>query len=369
MWQDSRYYEQLGEYEIRLSFFKEFIREMRVIEPGFGIGCYVDSTPLPNTISDLPTNRMCVHGLDSVEIQSRIVLILDYRTGLPVWFDIIPGNVLDLNTVMKETEFVRKMLDISIGELVLDADYVFKEVIEAYNLSNSNDKTLIARMPNKKGFDMDVLFNETKGLFADACYAFVRQDHTYFRIRKEIELFSYREYAYIYVDHENVSSYFREYMFKKGDEFECLSIEDKEKTRYKGGFFVLLSNIEDSPDRILDRYCGRTEIETVFLTGKNYLSMLPLGKHDENTIKGRIMQDIIDIIVYLMIRKCVNTTGGSVSDFIYDLQSVGCIRQKGVVSMDIANKQAREAYALLSQIPPTHVDVKEYRFRTHLSNF
>lgn len=57
---------------------------MREIHPDFGKGCYVDSTPLPKDIDDNPFNALCCHGVSSSEVQSRLVLVLDDETGLPV---------------------------------------------------------------------------------------------------------------------------------------------------------------------------------------------------------------------------------------------------------------------------------------------
>lgn len=359
---DSRYFEDLGSYNLKKEFFKAFVNEMRLREPGFGKGCYVDSTPLPNSITDLPTNRNCSHGLDSVGIQTRLVLVLDIRTGLPVWFDLISGNTLDLNTIMEITEKVSKLIDVKIEDMVLDAGYVCKDVINAYNLDNNPDKTLIARMPAKKGYNFDELFRSTHKLFSNAKYGFARQNHTYFGIQKEVELFGKREFAYVYLDFENASAYYKDFLYKNGDEYEQMSMKDKNWIRYRGGFFVLVSNINSTPDRILDRYYGRTEIETALNCGKEYLGMLPLNKHDETKVNGKIMQDILSLIVYLQIRKVTTSTGRSVSDYIYDLQSLDCYRSdKNSIIVSPPNRQAKDAYALFGQSIPCKIDIREYR--------
>lgn len=367
---DTRYFETLGEYEFRVHFFKRFVQEMRSRIPGFGKGCYVDSTPLPNSISDLPTNRICSHGLDSVGVQTRLVLVLDIRTGLPVWFDLIPGNVLDLSTVMGVTEKVSRLIDIHIDDMVLDAGYVCRDLIDAYNRDDNPDKTLIARMPAKNGYGFENLFDDTHRLFSNAKYGFVRQGHTYFGIRKEIEIFGKREFAYVYVDHENASEYYKGYLFKDAEKYGAMSMREKNRIRYRGGFFVLVSNIDTEPDRMLDRYYGRTEIETVFNCGKEYVGMLPLSKQKEETVNGRIMQDMITLIVYMLIRKVTAPTGRSVSDYICDLQSSDCCRSDGdTLIVSAPNRQAKAAYELFGYRIPDKVGIREYRERMYLSSF
>lgn len=45
---------------------------------------------------------------------TRLILVLDEKSGLPVWYDIIPGNVLDINTVMAVVNDVADSLGIEI---------------------------------------------------------------------------------------------------------------------------------------------------------------------------------------------------------------------------------------------------------------
>lgn len=361
---DTRYFDSLGGYDVKVGFFKRFVQQMRLKEPGFGRGCYVDSTPLPNSITDLPTNRMCSHGVDSVGIQTRLVLVLDIRTGYPVWFDIIPGNVLDLSTIMNIKDKVSRLIDVHIDDMVLDAGYVCREVIAAYNLDDNPDRELIARLPAKKGYGHDELFMKTHGLFSNAKYGFVRQDHTYFGVRREVTIFGKREYAYVYMDHENASAHYRDYLYRHADEYEGMSMREKNRIRYRGGFFVLVSNVDTTPERLLDRYYGRTEIETALNCGKEYLGMLPLNRHREETVNGKLMQDMVSLIVYLRIRKVTVPTGRSVSDYIYDLQSLDCYRSgKGRFVVNPANRQAKVAYKLFNVRIPSEVDIEKYRDR------
>lgn len=119
---------------------------------------------------------------------------------------------------------------------------------------------------------------------------------------------------------------------------------------------------------MLDRYYGRTEIETALNCGKEYLGMLPLNKHNERTVNGKIMQDIITLIVYLRIRKVTIPTGRSVSDYIYDLQTLDCyLDGKDSLTISPPNRQAKEIYSLFGFEIPKDVSISEYRSRMFLS--
>ena len=110
-----------------MAFFRSFVAEMRKKNPRFGKGCYyVDSTLLTNDIGDNPFNALCCHGVGSFEVVMRLVLVLDKVFGLPFWYDIIPGNVLDINTMMTTVNDVAATYDVEIDSLELDAGYVSK---------------------------------------------------------------------------------------------------------------------------------------------------------------------------------------------------------------------------------------------------
>ena len=95
---DTDFFRMMGQDATKMAFFQTFITAMRKANPNFGNGCYIDSTPLPNDIEDNPFNALCCHGVSSSMVQMRLILVLDEESGLPVWYDIIPGNVLDINT-------------------------------------------------------------------------------------------------------------------------------------------------------------------------------------------------------------------------------------------------------------------------------
>ena len=146
----------------------------------------------------------------------RLILVLDDATGLPVWYDIIPGNILDLNTVMNVVNDVADSLGIEINSLVLDAGYVSKELIQAFH--NGTEKTVIGRMPARKGYPFKELYWQVKPLIGKGKYAFVRKKHLYFGNKKPIEIFGQPLYAYVYVDHQNAMQRFRDYLIDHPEE-------------------------------------------------------------------------------------------------------------------------------------------------------
>ena len=360
---DTRFFTLMGEDSLKVSYFRTFVAAMQKQDPSFGKGCYVDSTPLPNDIDNNPFNALCCHGVSSSEVMTRLILVLDEETGLPVWYDIIPGNVFDINTVMTIVNDVADTLGIEIDSLVLDAGYVSKELIGAFHIGT--EKTIIGRMPVRKGCPFKTLYWEVKDLIGKGKYAFVRKHHAYFGIKKRIKLFEKPVYAYVYVDQYNALKRFSDYLVDHEDEYAELKVKDKDWYTVKYGYFVLVSNIDTSPKELLSDYFGRTDIEVVFKTAKEYLDLLPLSKWIDSTVRGKILHDIIDTTALLQLRKSMRQSGLSTSEIIGRCQSLMCCRKKdGTITVETPSKQVKEYYKIFGCNVPAHV--KEESFRKEL---
>ena len=356
---DSRFFSLLGDDNIKMEFFKAFVSAMQKKDPEFGKGCYVDSTPLPNDIEDNPFNALCCHGVSSSDVMTRLILVLDEKTGLPVWYDIIPGNVLDINTVMNVVNDVADSLGIEIDSLVLDAGYVSKELLQTFH--NGTEKTIIGRMPARKGYPYKTLYWEFKNLIGKGKYAFVRNRHAYFGIRKAIQLFDQPIYAYVYVDQNNATKRFTDYLCEHEEDYAELKAKDKDWMTVKYGYFVLVSNRDLTPKDLLTEYFGRTDIEVVFKTSKEYLDLLPLSKWTDQTVRGKILQDIMNTIVRLSLQKRSAATGKSVSEIIGKSQSLMCYcKNKEIVTVETPNKQVKEYYKDFGLSVPAHVELIDY---------
>lgn len=319
---DTRFFTLMGGDGARMAFFRGFAERMRRADPMFGRGCYVDSTPLPNDIVGNPFNALCRHGVSSPQVMTRLVLVLDEATGLPVWYDVIPGNVLDVGTVMGVVGDVADSIGVTIDSLVLDAGYASADLIRAFH--NGTGRTMITRMPARRGYPHDELYRRVRDQIGKGRYAFARNHHTYFGRRFAITLFDQPINAYVYVDRTNATQKFADWLTDHPDEFDSMTLRDKDWATVRYGFFVLLSNTDAEPADLLDRYYGRTSIETAFKTGKEYLGLLPLAKWTDTTVRGKILHDIIDTAIRLTLVKRLAGTNTTVTDLIGRTQSLMC---------------------------------------------
>ena len=160
---DTAYFSGMGEDKVKLAFFKAYVDFMRVQNKDFGKACFVDSTPLPNDI-DSPFNALCSHGIAATAMQMRLILILDEATLRPIWFDVIPGNVLDINTLKYVTKDVEVSLGIHLNGFFLDAGYASKELVKSFVIQKPNEpmpeKKYLVRMPAKRGYPHRSLYTQ-----------------------------------------------------------------------------------------------------------------------------------------------------------------------------------------------------------------
>lgn len=364
---DTLYFTEMGKDNHRIAFFTNFVKVMRKRYPNFGRGCYVDSTPLPNDIVNNPFNALSSHGIGACGTMMRLVLVLDEETGLPVWYDIIPGNVLDVSTLVNVFNDVYASIKVTIDDLVLDAGYISKELINIAHLEKDQQgklvptpKTIIGRMPAKKGFPHKELYHKVKDLIYKAKYSFIRNHHDYFGVRKETVIFDKQMYAYVYVDQTNALHSFINFQLDHPEDYEKLLDREKDFKRVEYGYFILLSNIEATPAEMLDLYFSRTQIEGVFKTSKEYLDLLPLNKWTDTTVRGKILSDIIATIALLLIRKDLTPTGRSTPELFGKLSSLMCHREGDKVTVEKANKQVREYLQTFGMTPPTYIKLSDF---------
>ena len=72
LYPDTRFFDIMGNDELKITFFQALVEMKRRKDSSFGRSCYVDSTPLPNDITDNVFNAFCSHGTGSSESGSRL---------------------------------------------------------------------------------------------------------------------------------------------------------------------------------------------------------------------------------------------------------------------------------------------------------
>jgi hypothetical protein len=278
----------------------------------------------------------------------RLALILDATDLDVIWYTIIPGNVLDFNTVNDIKKDVKSTLKIDINAMVVDAGYVSKELVQSYTIQKEGEpipeKHYLARMPAKNGYPHKTLYTEMKHFFYKPKYEFVRGKHLFFGKEKEVTIFDTKVMVYVYLDYYNSLSKFTSYLTEHEDEYLKLTYKAQEEKKDKFGFFILISNYRKTPAKMLDDYYERTNIEDVIKNDKEYLMLLPLAKWTDRTVRGKILSDIIDDAIRKRFMSMRKKKEDSLPGIIGKAQSLMCCYNCSTrkVHVDTASRQVKE---------------------------
>lgn len=353
---DSRHYAMMGSEKVKAAFFRAYVEMMRKTEPGFGKAAIIDSTDITTEAEGLPFAAPATHGSGKPASQIRLVLVLDKATLLPVWYHLIPGDIIDVNTLDQVRADVLEFLDIEIDDYTLDAGYCSKELVREFfppegGDAPKTDAKLVVRMPAKKGYPFKTVFHEKKSSFSDPRRTFLYNGHTYFGdCIENRELFGRPVRLYVYVDRENAANAYRKFL-EEADEadVEKLTYSELLFKQYSGGYFALVSNIEGTPREVLAHYFERVDVETLFKTAKDQ-DILPLAKRTPETARGKLLNDIIGTMVYVKLRAKANAGKFSTPKLIGTMQSSSClVRSEGSVAIDYPTKKTKEAWKLFGR--------------------
>ncbi|MGN0991409.1 MAG: transposase [Candidatus Ventricola sp.] len=353
---DTAYFCAMGADSAKVAYFKALTEHMRESDPSFGECCYVDSTPLPGDAAGNPFNALSCHGTGAAALQCRLVLVLDSESGVPVWYDVVPGNVLDVSTLSQTRGDAEQTLGVRVGSAVLDAGYACRELL-------CGDMHYLVRMPARRGYPYKSLYHRVKGQLNRGKYAIARGSHTYFGRHFAEEVLGQEVHCYVYVDKENALARLNQTLSSDPEGYAAMLERDKDWEAVRGGYFVLMSDREMTAAEALDEYFGRMQVESFFKTAKSYLGLLPLSKWTDETVRGKILHDMISTVALLEVRKAVAAAGKtwSATDLWGKTSALMGRRSGGSLILETPSKQARERFAALGLKVPAKVDIADYR--------
>ena len=174
-------------------------------------------------------------------------------------------------------------------------------------------------------------------------------------------IFGCRINAYVYVDFDNAFDGIRAFRDKYPQEYEEMSLREKDWATYKSGYFVLLANEDDTAENMLNSYYGRTKIEEYFKTMKDFTDLLPLRKWNRETVYGKILNDIISSMIFIQARALINSKGKAATKLISKTQSLMCTKKRnGDIRVEEPNKQVRELYEKMDVKIPSHIHTESF---------
>jgi hypothetical protein len=284
----------LGDETLQRAFFKEYLR---YVAPRCGCGVLVDSTGLPNDIR-FPLTAINSHG-GEISNEARLVLVLDKKSGMPIYFRYAAGNIVDVSTLDTTLKEVREY-GIDVQHAIVDAGYYSEKNIRA--LQGSGISFVMRMVSNRKKYKD--LISEYADDIENAKYFVKYRDRLVYIKCVEIDLFGNPGYAYIAEDidrkHDEVKKYVKGALDNKD-----ISADDMNEAIRNKGLFVLVSSDAVDTKEILPLYYTRQTIEQVFDIEKNNADLLPLRVHGLEGFRGHLLLSFMASVAYLLVNKAL----------------------------------------------------------------
>jgi hypothetical protein len=288
---------KIGEEYFYRDFFKKylhFINDVQDKQSKFDINdtifpFLIDSTGLINSI-EMPITAPCSHGGPATN-QIRLIYVVDYRLGLPIYFRYVPGNIVDKTTLIPTINTL-KSYNIDIKMLIMDAGYYSKDNIEEML---SQEIPFILRIPENNTIFTSLLDNNANNL-KKAENIFKYHQRILYIIKIITQISGKECYAYLCLDPTKEVKDIQKFI-NHNIENEDFITKYQNKEKYFGKFLIL-SNKDIPTAKIIETYYARAKIEQIFDIAKNMTGLLPLSIQSEETLRGHLLISFISSIVY-----------------------------------------------------------------------
>jgi hypothetical protein len=291
----SKYLQRLGQdYSYRAFYinYLNYLRSYNNFSESSKFPILIDSTGLQNDIN-IPLTAINNHnGVINNEI--RLIYVVDQKSGLPIFFDLIPGNIID-NSTLKFIIRTLSAYEVEISFIIMDAGYSSESNLIFLNELNV---PYIARMnANLKAYK-DII-NNCGNDIEDPQYL-VKINDKFMHCKKiPYEINNNNYFTYLIKDINRISNETANCYKKYYDEPNAIDLI-REKIKHVSKF-VLISNKDFASDEIGNLYRTRHGIEQLFDISKNNGSLLPLRVHGISAMKGHVMLSFIASIISLFI--------------------------------------------------------------------
>ena len=260
----------------------------------------IDSTGLPNKC-DIPITRVSVHE-GAVNIEFRLIAVVQKATGLPIYYEYIAGNIVDISTLERTIRILAEH-NCNVEYCIGDAGYCCPATMERLVLS---------------GIEFVTRLNPTYNLFKDALASnfdeMMKAEHavryrdrivqilrvpTIIGIDKET---GEEKQGFIYLCRDMQSYHSKSDHLMRSKKFASMTSDEYRAACDRLGMFAIVSTRDLAPDAVLPEYYIRQGIEQYFDFGKNYAKFLPVREHSIETLSGHLLLSFIATFLVIVIR-------------------------------------------------------------------
>ena len=267
----------------------------------------IDSTGCQNACK-VPITKYSNHN-NKQNIEFRTILVIQRSTGLPVYYEVISGNIVDSTTVCRIIRLMR-MYGFKVTQIFGDAGYSCPTNLERIVLCGSD---LVMRLNPTYDTYKDVIEEHTSEMIVSA---YNKENDIQYRNRiiRIIKVpttigtdpsgNAVTGFVYLCRDLQAYYSKSDHYMTHYGN--GCESAEEIFDTCSKFRMFAIVTKSDYDKKDIIPYYYQRQGIEQFFDYAKNYCKMMPVRNHNMETIAGHMLMTFIATFLVILIKNKMN---------------------------------------------------------------
>lgn len=315
----------------------------------------IDSTGLPNRIHMPQTNTNVHNG--KVSCETRLIFVVQKHTGLPLFYESIPGNIVDVST-LERVMLHLKNLHVNLESCILDAGYNSAGNLDLfYDDSHRCKIGFITRVSERDPRLAQMIKEELPTMESRENFVAYKDRYVFMKKKKVMCGTNNDNPAWMYLglDCSRVCDEQRKLMKRakkqsmtKDDVFEAMQTE---------GLFAILSGEEYTIDEILPAYYQRQDAEQIFDIVKNYTKMLPLRTEEPDTYAGHLLLGFIASCAVKMIQLKLKTEDLFLGSRLACLRNIKCTIYEGSVVTDVPQAEARQTYEAMGLTCPTEIPI------------
>jgi hypothetical protein len=344
----SEFYERLQKDDVEDTYFKAYLKYIG-LETRKEIA--LDSTHLPNSIKS-PFTRISNHN-NVITKGSRLIVAVDRKTGLPIFYRLIAGNIVDMTTISTTlSELSGYGVDVSM--IIMDAGYFSPENVKA--LLNERIKFVTRIKPNFVIFK-DMVAKSIKTLMCRE-NRIIYGDRVLYGVRIDLVAFGHDCYGYVFIDMNKRITELNALEKKDASSKKKLADEEYESKRDRCGVFAMISSEKLEVPRVLPTYYTRDVVEKIFSVMKSNIEVLPLNAKTESTYNGQLLVSFVATTWYLSFAEMLkNNSNLGVVEAFDTLFEIKCKVFDDKVTILNPTKQQKEVTDALHVALPTEISL------------
>lgn len=310
----------------------------------------VDSKGVVNAI-DIGLTGTSNHNGD-VSVELRLIMVVQLGTGIPLFFRVVPGNIVDAVT-LTNTLAELNVRGLSVSFTVIDAGYCTLTNMDRLFAERVNFVTRLR--PNY------VLYKRLMSENPDLDRPEYRQVHNgrlFYIKRVDVELTKKnRGYAYLCLDSESRHKEEKRLvrLYERGELCESELTEALDSA----GKFILVSSYMIATEDVLDVYYSRQAAEQFFDLANGYANLTPLRVHNEETVRGMVLLTFMSSALIRMVQLRLKGTDVTFKAGMLALRNQKCRVYEGEIFIDEPKKKALRVYEACGVKSPGHTTINE----------